>query len=242
MTRKDWIFYGLLALTAALFVASIEHVFLNTPVDARLGIVYKIFYFHVPAAYCMYLGAGACFAGSIGYLIRGKASFDAFAVAGAELAVVFGVVVMVTGPLWAAKSWGRYWTWDPRLTTTLLSLMIYIAYWILRTFSGGGSGEKRFSAALGILGAANIPVIHYSVRKWSGQHPTVISKEGGGLGDPRMKVSLALCFAAFTLFVVILLWLRVRALLAEQRLAMAEADAIDLGVDDEPEAADSPYR
>lgn len=232
MSRKDALFYGLLITTALLFVATIEHVFLNTPVDASLGIVYKIFYFHVPSAYCMYLGAGACFVGSIGYLLRGKASFDAFGRAGAELAVVFGAIVMVTGPLWAAKSWGRYWTWDPRLTTTLLSLLIYVAYALLRSFSGGGSGEKRFAAALGILGAANIPIIHYSVKKWSGQHPTVITSQGGGLGHPAMKTSLLLAFLAFTLFTILLLWLRVRYVLAKERLALGEADALDLGLEE----------
>ncbi len=232
MNRKDWLFYGLLLLTAVSFVVTIEHVFLNTPVDAQLGIVYKIFYFHVPAAYCMYVGAAACFVGSIGYLVRGKPSFDALGRAGAELAVVFGAIVMVTGPLWAAKSWGRYWTWDPRLTTTLLSLLLYVAYALLRSFSGGGSGEKRFAAALGILGAANIPIIHYSVKKWSGQHPTVITAQGGGLGHPAMKLSLLLSFVSFTLLIVLLLWVRVRHVLASERLALGEADAIDLGLDE----------
>ncbi len=235
MKRKDPLFYGLLVVTALLFVATIEHVFLNTPVDARLGVVYKIFYFHVPSAYCMYVGAGACFVGSIGYLVRGKTSWDAFARAGAELAVLFGAIVMITGPLWAAKSWGRYWTWDPRLTTTLLSLLLYVAYALLRSFSGGGSAEKRFAAALGILGAANIPIIHYSVRKWSGQHPTVITSQGGGLGHPAMKISLALSFASFTLLIVLLLWVRMRHVMAAERLALGENDAIDLGLDDSPE-------
>lgn len=223
---SDVAFYALLALTAALMVISIEHVFLNTPVDATLGIVYKIFYFHVPAAYCMYVGAAVCCVGSILYLLTGKASADATARAGAELSVLFGAMVMISGPLWAAKSWGRYWTWDPRLTTTLLSLMIYVAYAILRNFASDGRGEKRFAAALGILGAANIPIIHYSVKKWSGLHPTVISSQGGGLGDPRMVTSLSLTFVAFTLLIVLLLWLRARYLLAEARLQLAENDVL----------------
>ena len=235
MTRKDWIFYGLLALTAALFVASIEHVFLNTPVDARLGIVYKIFYFHVPSAYAMYIGATACFLGSVGYLVTRKDGWDALALAGAELSIVMGAIVLVTGPLWAAKAWGYFWTWDPRLTTAMLSWMIYVAYSVLRSFAGDGPGERKFAAALGVLGAANLPIIHYSVQKWGGQHPTVVTGKGGGLQDANMKLAFALGMIAFTVFAITLIYLRVRLELAKSRLARAEEDAIDLGLDDRTE-------
>jgi heme exporter protein C len=235
MKPKALLFHVLLAVTALLFVVTIEYVFLRTPIEARMGIVQKIFYFHVPSAYCMYLGATACLVGSVAYLITDREGFDAFARAGGELAVVFGLVVMTTGPLWAAKAWGRYWTWDPRLTTSMLSVLLYVAYALLRSFSGGGSGEKRFAAALGILGAANLPIIHYSVQKWSGQHPTVISNKGGGLQDPAMKIALSLGFLAFTLLAIVLLWTRTRLLVAEARLVAAEEDAIDLGLDDRVE-------
>src|ERR1700759_818127 len=146
----DGIFYALAALTAALFVFDIFFVFLRVPTEARMGIVQKIFYFHVPAAYSMYLGATACFFGSVAYLIRPTDGADAVGRAGAEAAVAFGAILLTTGPLWGAKSWGTFWTWDPRLTTALLSLLIYVAYLVLRSFSGDGDGERRFAAALGI--------------------------------------------------------------------------------------------
>jgi heme exporter protein C len=231
----DYAFYALLGVTACVFVFEIFYVFLKTPIEARMGIVQKIFYFHVPSAYAMYIGAGACFLGSLAYLVDPTDGRDAFARAGAETAVAFGTIVLVTGPLWAAKAWGTLWTWDPRLTTALLSLLIYVAYLVLRGFAGDGEAERRFSAALGVLGAANLPIIHFSVQKWGGQHPTVISSGGGGL-DPRMVPALLMGFLAFTLLAALLLWARTREEIAQARLRRAEEDAIDLGLDTRTEA------
>ncbi|MCA9590883.1 MAG: cytochrome c biogenesis protein CcsA [Myxococcales bacterium] len=227
----DTAFFAMLALSAVLLVATIQVVFLKAPIEARMGIVQKIFYFHVPSAYAMYLGATACFGGSVAYLLRPTDVRDAIARAGAEAAIVFGAVVLVTGPLWGAKAWGVYWTWDPRLTTALLSWLIYVSYTVLRSFSGDGPGERRIAAALGILGAANLPIIHYSVQKWGGQHPAVITGKGGGLGHPDMKLALGLAFAAFTCLAISLIWARARVELVERRLSRAEEDAIDLGLD-----------
>ncbi len=232
----DGVFYALLAATLAVFVTEILFVFLKAPVEARMGIVQKIFYFHVPAAYAVYLGAGACFFGSLLYLVRPGDLPDAVARAGAEAAVTFGTVVLTTGPLWGAKAWGTFWTWDPRLTTELLSVMIYAAYLVLRSFAGDGPGERRFSAALGVLGAANLPIIHFSVQKWGGQHPTVITGRGGGLQHPDMKIALLLGFLAFTLLAALLIWARARVELTRSRIARAEEDAIDLGLDTRAEA------
>jgi heme exporter protein C len=184
----------------------------------------------------MYIGATACFVGSVAYLLKPSDWSDALGRAGAEMAVAFGAIVLVTGPLWAAKAWGTYWTWDPRLTTSLLQVMVYVAYLVLRAFAGDGEGERKFAAALGVIGAANLPIIHFSVQKWSGQHPTVITGKGGGLQHPDMKLALTLSFCAFTLFAIALLWARVRVELATTRLLRAEEDAVDLGLDDRTEA------
>jgi heme exporter protein C len=227
----DFVFFGLLALATALFAITINVVFLNTSIERTMGIVQKIFYFHVPSAYSMYLGATACFIGSVGYLLKPRDKWDALARAGAEVAVIFGLIVLITGPLWAVKAWGFYWTWDPRLTSSLLQVLVYVAYLVLRAFTGDGPGERKFAAALGVLGAANLPVIHYSVQKWGGQHPAVITGNGGGI-EPDMKVALLWSFLAFTILTILLLWTRVRVELARARLASAEEDAIDLGLDD----------
>ena len=235
-SAQDAIFAILVAVTTALILTTIYWVFERAPTEKVMGIVQKIFYFHVPSAYSMYIGATACFVGSAGYLVKPSAKWDALGRAGAELAVTFGAIVLTTGPLWAAKAWGYYWTWDPRLTTALLQVLIYVAYLVLRGFAGDGEGERKFAAALGILGAANLPIIHFSVQKWSGEHPTVITGPGGGRHHPDLKIALALGFAAFTLFAITLLWARVRLELAKERLAMLEEDAIDLGLDDRIEA------
>jgi heme exporter protein C len=227
--------YAAVACTSILFLLSIWQIFAVAPVEAIMGVVQKIFYFHVPAAYVMYLGAIACFVGSAWYLVNGASKGDAIGQAGAEIAVAFGAIVLITGPLWARKAWGTYWTWDPRLTTTLLALLIYVAYLVLRGFGGEGETERKFAAALGILGLANLPIIHYSVRKWSGQHPTVITKGGGGL-DPRMYPALFLSLAAFTALALLLLWVRARGELVARRLHDVREAAIEAGIvaDEEP--------
>jgi heme exporter protein C len=232
----DIVFYALLGVTLVTFVADINLIFLNTPIEKTMGIVQKIFYFHVPAALAMYVGAGACFLGSVAYFLSPTDARDAFAKAGAETAVAFGLIVLVTGPLWAAKAWGRYWVWDPRLTTSLLSVLIYIAYVVLRAFAGDGQAEKKFAAALGIIGAANLPIIHYAVKLWSGQHPVVVGSGGGGLAK-EMKPAFFLSMAAFALLAWVILWARTRLQIAQARLRQIEDEAISIIPDGVPEGS-----
>lgn len=222
-------FYALVAVTTALFLYALYQIFAVAPVEMIMGIVQKIFYFHVPSAYCMYLGATACFVGSCWYLVKPNERADVIGQAGAELAVAFGAIVLISGPLWARKAWGTFWTWDPRLTTTLLALLIYVAYIVLRSFGGEGQAEKKFAAALGIVGIADLPIIHWSVNKWSGQHPQVITGKGGGL-DPRMYPALWASFAAFSCLFAVLLWARARGEMLQRRLRAAEERAIEVGV------------
>jgi heme exporter protein C len=229
-SRSDVAFQAVLFAAAIGIVGTIEFIAFRTPTEASMGIVQKIFYFHVPAAYSMYVGATACFVGSAGFLYNSRRGWDALARAGAEVAVTMGIIVLVTGPLWAAKAWGVYWTWDPRLTTSMLSVLVYVAYVVLRLFTGEGDAERRFAAALGVLAAANLPIIHFSVQKWGGNHPKVITSGGGGLQHPDMKLGLGLGFLAFTLLAIVLLWWRMRIDLASSRLAELEQEALELGI------------
>jgi heme exporter protein C len=228
--ERNGTFYTLLALAAVFTIGAIQVIAFRAPVEASMGIVQKIFYFHVPAAYAMYLGATACFIGSAAYLYTGKPAWDSLAKSGAEVAVAMGIIVMISGPLWAAKAWGVYWTWDPRLTTSMLQVLLYVAYVVLRLFAGDGESERKFAAALGVLSAANLPIIHYSVQKWGGNHPKVITTGGGGLQHPDMKLALTLGFVAFTMIALVLLWARVRVDRASSRLAELEQEALELGI------------
>ena len=197
----------LLFATLGLFAASLYTIFVVAPVEQQMGIVQKIFYFHVPSAYAMYIGFFVSAVGSGVYLLKRDPRWDAVAVAGAEVGTLFCLIVLLTGPLWARKAWGVWWTWDPRLTTTLLSGMIFAAYLALRSMGDAGEVEKRFAAGLALLGLVNLPLIHYSVQRWRGVHPTVITGKGGGL-ESEMYWALGLSFLAFTGLAVLLIWAR----------------------------------
>lgn len=214
---------GLTLVTALAFALHIGLIFLGTPSAQATagGLAQKIFYFHVPAAYAMYVAGGVCFFASAAYLIRPSDVRDSWATAGAEVAVVFGGLVLTSGPLWAKKAWGVYWTWDPRLTSLLLTVLIYAALTLLRRFSGQGEAERKFAAAFGVLGTALLPIVHYSVKLWRGNHPTVVGRGGGGL-DPTMLRTFLIGFVPMTLLCLLLLWLRKNLALSSARLEHAE--------------------
>ncbi len=228
--RTSGVFVTLVVATGLMILVTLYWAFFKAPFEAVMGAAQKIFYFHVPAAYALYLSATVCFVGSAAYLYRSSDRADALARSGAEVAVAFGMIVLTTGPIWARPIWGVYWTWEPRLLTSLLSVLIYVAYVVLRSFAGDGDAERRFAAALGVLGAANLPIIHYSVQKWGGNHPRVISSGGGGLGHPDMKTALGLGFLAFSLLAATLIWGRLRLHLTHARLARLEEEAAARGL------------
>lgn len=222
-------FTGLGALTILLSIVALYFIFFYAPTEEQMGIVQKIFYFHVPSAYAMYIAFVVSSVASALYLWKRDEKFDAVAVAGAEVGLMFCLIVLITGPIWARKAWGTYWTWDPRLTTTLLIGMIYTAFNVLRSFGQAGESEKKFASALGFMGLLLIPVIHYSVQRWRGQHPTVITSQGGGL-HPDMVPALISGFVFFTALCAFLIWARTRAERQRQRLIALELDAAESGL------------
>jgi heme exporter protein C len=218
-----------ICLGAGLALASLYAIFVVAPVEQQMGIVQKIFYFHVPSAYAMYLGFTVSAVCSAVYLAKRDDRWDAVAVAGAEVGALFCLIVLVTGPLWARKAWGTFWTWDPRLTTTLLAGMVFFAYIVLRSFGGVGEVERRFAAGLAVFGLLDLPVIHYSVQRWRGTHPTVITGKGGGL-HPDMRPALILGFLFFTVLAALLIWQRARLERLRQRSESIEIDAAERGL------------
>jgi len=197
-----------LAVTAALAILGfllVPGLILSAPIEPVMGVVQKIFYFHVPCAIMLFLSTFTCAGGSVAYLFRGSARGDRLAAAAGELAVLFGACVLVSGPLWGRKAWGVYWQWDARLTSSLLLFLIMIAYMLARRY--GGPGGKKLSAALALFAAVDVPLVYKSVDIWRTVHPqtTVVPSL-----DPRMRPAFWASFALITVVWGLLLALRVR--------------------------------
>jgi heme exporter protein C len=197
-------------LTGLVMLLAIFMVFVYVPTDRVQGIVQRIFYFHVPLAIMTFVAFGIVAVASGCFLWRGTRFWDRLAHSSAEVGMVFCTLVLITGPIWARPIWGTWWTWDARLTTTLILWLIYAGYLMLRSVSAPGEQGARYAAILGIVGAIDIPIINRSVYWWRTIHPAVlITREGGsGLGDPGMRATLGICCLAFFLLFVWLLWLR----------------------------------
>ena len=188
----------------------------SAPYESTMGLVYKIFYFHFPSAMTMLVSALTCGVASAIYLFSRRPGADRVAVASAELSVVFGLLVFVTGPLWARKAWGTWWIWDPRITSTFIMWMVFNAYLLLRRF--GGAGSEVLAAAVGFFGMALVPFVYWSVNLWRTIHPltSVVPTLPVNMGIP-----LYFCWAAFTILFIALMLIRVRLEHARTRLEEA---------------------
>jgi heme exporter protein C len=176
-----------------------------------MGHVQRIFYIHVPSAWIAFLAFGLVFLGSIQYLRTREQKWDNFASASAELGVIFTTLVLVTGPIWAKPVWGIWWTWDVRLTTTLVLWLIYVSYLMVRSYSDNHYQASRYSAVLGIIGVINLPLVYFAVNWWNTQHQRLVLGIGSteaGL-DPDMRTTLYFSLLAFSSLFVWLLWFRV---------------------------------
>src|ERR1700712_517358 len=177
----------------------------SAPIEPVMGVVQKIFYFHVPCAIMMFLSTFTAAGGSIAYLFKGSERGDRIAYAAGELGVLFGACVLVSGPLWGRKAWGVWWQWDARLTSSLLLFMILNAYLLARRY--GGPGGRKLAAALALFAAVDVPLVYKSVDVWRTVHPqtTVVPSL-----DPRMRPAFWGSFVLITLVWGILLALRTR--------------------------------
>jgi len=191
--------------------------------ESTMGLVQKIFYYHMPSAWMFLVSGIVCGVASVRFLISGDPRHDRTAWAAAEMAVIFGLVTIVTGPLWARKAWGTFWIWDARTTSSLVQWMVAWAYLILRRY--GGPGSEKLAAGLALFGTANVAFIYVSVNYWRTIHPptSVVPKLPFTMGFP-----LWYCVAAFTLLFIVLLKMRIR--LEEQR---ATLDSLYLSMDEQ---------
>lgn len=205
-------------------LAALWCVFMYVPNERMQGAVQRIFYFHVNAAWAAFLGFFVAAGASGMFLWRGHAEYDRLAVAAVEIGMMFCTMVLITGPIWARPIWGAWWTWDPRLTMTVILWTIYAVYLVLRSGAREDPQIARYAAVLAVIGVLDVPLIMISVRLWRGMHPSVISAPAnkGGLEDPRMVVALLVTLVAFALLFLWLLWLRYEGLRLRDALQRVE--------------------
>jgi len=174
-------------------------VFFWVSTERTMGVVQRIFYIHVPAAWVAFMAFGIVAICSAVYLWLKDERLDMAAVAAAEGGMLFTTIVLLTGPLWGRVAWGTWWTWEPRLTFTLLLWFIYLGYFLVRSSTENPQRGKRFAAVVGIVGALDIPLIHVSVQFFRSQHPkaVVINPEGPSL-QGEMLTTLFTGLLAFT--------------------------------------------
>ena len=214
--------YTPVAFVCGLMFAASPLLIANAPYESTMGLVQKIFYYHMPSAVLFLVAAVVCGLASARYLFGGSPHQDRVAWAGAELAVLFGIITLITGPLWARKAWGVWWQWDVRLTSSLMGWMVAVAYLLVRRY--GGPGSDKLAAGLSLFGMANVPFIYISVNYWRTIHPatSVVPTLPASMGFP-----LWFCLTAFVLLFVLLLKLRIY--LEEER---ARLDSLYLSIEE----------
>jgi heme exporter protein C len=203
-------------------------IFLYAPTEALQGDIQRIFYVHVPSAWVAYLAFIIVAISSVLVLARRKdwERWDRMGSAAAELGVVFTTIVLTTGPIWGRRVWGVWWVWDARLTSTLVLWLIYVGYLVFRALTPPGERRARLCAVIGVVGAVDIPVIHFAVIWWRTLHPLPTVLRPGGPNLPgSMLATLLVSLAAFTVLFASLLVLRIRIAESRDRIdALAELE------------------
>ena len=194
-----------LVVVAAVMFAYAPVLIAQAPFESTMMLLQKIMYFHVPSWFAMFTAIAVSAFGGVWYVFKGDKRGDWLAVAGAEVAVLFGLMGLTTGPLWAYKAWGVFWQWDAKLTITLMLELTFVAYLLLRKF--GGPGADKLSAGVSLFGLANVPFVYYAVSIWRGIHPenTVVPTL-----VPGMREAFWFSVMAFLLLMSLLITLRVR--------------------------------
>jgi len=195
-------------LVYALFIwmsVALVMMFFYAPIESEMGIVQKIFYFHVPLAWNAFLGFAIVFFASFRYLATRDPKWDARALAAAEVGVLFTTLVLITGPIWAKPVWGIWWTWDARLTLTFVLWLIYMGYLMLRRYIESPERRAVLAAVVGVTGFVDVPLVYFAIRWWRTQHPqpVIMGGEDSGL-DPKMATALWVSTAAYLLLFTVL--------------------------------------
>ncbi len=197
----------LLGLSFVLMAVSLYLVFVFVPTEKEMGIVQRIFYLMVPMGWLSVLSFVIIFISSILYLVKRQSKWDILASSSAEVGIVFTTLALITGSIWAKPIWGVWWTWEPRLTATLVLWLIYVAYLMVRSFTADESRGARFAAVVGIIGFLDIPIVVLATTLWRGIHPGPVIFQGGLV--PSMLLTLLVSIVAFTALYSLLLIQRV---------------------------------
>jgi heme exporter protein C len=208
-------------LTAILLSYALYMALEVAPTEQTMGDVQRIFYYHVPSAWTAFILFTINFVASIVYLAKRKPAADIVALTSAEVGVIFLTVNLVTGPIWARPVWGIWWTWDWRLTSTLVMWLIYVSYLMLRRFSASGQ-TPVLAAALGVFGALCVPFVYFSIWFFRTQHPQPVIGGGGSI-DPRMMHVLLINWLAFSCFAFLVCWSRYRLEKLQREVEQAQA-------------------
>jgi heme exporter protein C len=202
-------------LSLGLFLAALALVFLYAPLEVTMNYVQKIFYFHVANAWVGMLGFVAAAVAGVIYLVNHDLKWDIIEVSAVEISLVFFLVAILAGSIWARPSWGTYWTWEPRLTTAAILELVYIACLLLRQGIDDPDRRARFSAVYTLLGSISVPITFFSIRLFRTIHPVIIgtgsaSSQGSFDMSPKMLVTMFFSLGAFSVIFVTLFWHRIR--------------------------------
>jgi heme exporter protein C len=209
LRRHDNPLQILVGLTAVLVLISLHAVFVFAPTEQVMGHVQRIFYYHVASAWVGFLAFLIACVGGLLYLGSRRPVWDMVTAASVEIGLLFSTIALVAGVLWARPVWNTWWTWDPRLTTTLVMCLYYAATLMLRRLGEGEERNARVGAVLSVVGFVNVPIVFLAIRMWRTIHPVVFTTEGFAVA-PRMLVALLTSLLAFTSIYVCLLWIRLR--------------------------------
>lgn len=217
----EWL--GVVAFMA-LVAAQVSAIMMSPP-DRDMGHLQKIMYVHVPVAWNAFIAYFVVAIASLAYLWKGQERHDLVAAAAAEVGAVFTALTLVLGSIWGRPTWGVWWTWDPRLTSTAVLLLIFVGYLSLRSFVEDSDRRAQWSAAVGILGALNVPIVYMSVRWWRTIHQMQSSPS---TVDPQYVLGLRTNAIAVLLLLVYFIIKRYRALQVERRAEqLAERAALE---------------
>ena len=198
---------GLLVLSALLMALSLYMIFLWAPTEQNLGVSQRIFYFHVPLGWLGMVSIVIVAFASVMHLVTGRERWDSLAHATAEVGLIAATLIIVTGSIWAKPVWGVWWTWDAKLTTTLILWFIYVGYLMVKAYAPAGSQGQRFASVVALIGAIDAPIIYFATLWWRTAHPELNIgplAESGGL-DSRMALTFLVSLIAFTVLYVYLL-------------------------------------